>query len=355
MTVPVHAAESRSRVAVVTVTYGDRGRFLDAVLTKLRGDPAQERIARVIVVNNAATDATRDVIERHASEEPRIHHLQLPTNLGSAGGFQQGLREALTAPVSWDLAWLLDDDNVPQDDALGRLVDSWTSNLDREDLAVSAARPQRPAHRRILAGWPVRHVYSRPSSFLGFHVLDVPGKIRMRVTGRRYLQIATREPVAIPFAPYGGLLIPRTLVERIGLPRADFFTYADDTEYTARIAASGGRLVLDLRSQVDDIDASWDQRTEGATLPQRLIQSPSESRIYLTVRNTAFVSRYRLRRSPFWFAINQLIFRILVLAVGLRARKIGRVRLLFQAMREGCAGDFSRFRGDLGGGRDGAP
>lgn len=353
MTDSVDPTGPRARVVVVTVTYGDRGRFLDAVLCRLRGDPMQERVARIIVVDNAASDSTQDVIKRHVSEEARIHHVRLPTNLGSAGGFEVGLREALTTPVRWELAWLLDDDNVPRDDALERLVKTWSSFPDRAATAVSAARSQRPAHRRILAGWPVRHVYSRPSSFLGFHVLDVPGKVRMRATKRPDATITPSEPVDIPFAPYGGLLIPRALIERIGLPRAEFFTYADDTEYTARIAASGGRLVLDPGSEVHDIDASWDQQTVQATLPQRLIQSPFEMRVYLTVRNTTFVSRHRLRRSPFWFAVNQLVFRILVLVVGLRARKMGRVLLVYQAMREGCAGDFSRFRADLASGRGG--
>ncbi len=42
--------------------------------------------------------------------------------------------------------------------------------------------------------------------------------------------------------PFNGVLVTRELVERIGLPRAEYFIWGDDHEYRLRAEAAGARI-----------------------------------------------------------------------------------------------------------------
>ena len=42
--------------------------------------------------------------------------------------------------------------------------------------------------------------------------------------------------------PFNGVLVTRGLVERIGLPRAEYFIWGDDHEYRLRAEAAGARI-----------------------------------------------------------------------------------------------------------------
>ena len=42
--------------------------------------------------------------------------------------------------------------------------------------------------------------------------------------------------------PFNGVLVTRELVERIGLPREEFFIWGDDVEYRLRAERAGARV-----------------------------------------------------------------------------------------------------------------
>jgi len=85
----------------------------------------------------------------------------------------------------------------------------------------------------------------------------------------------------------------RECVERVGYPREDLIVYADDREYTARICASGGRLVFVPDSVIEDIDLSschaYGGGIVGGYMGGVLDYSEPRKAAYLT-RNTAFFS-----------------------------------------------------------------
>jgi rhamnopyranosyl-N-acetylglucosaminyl-diphospho-decaprenol beta-1,3/1,4-galactofuranosyltransferase len=90
----------------VVVTY-NRADFLSNLLdsfARLGTGPA-----RIIVVDNASSDHTADVVARAAAAGgPPIQYERLAENVGGAGGFSRGVELALDAGAEW--LWLMDDD-----------------------------------------------------------------------------------------------------------------------------------------------------------------------------------------------------------------------------------------------------
>ncbi|NUS50267.1 MAG: glycosyltransferase, partial [Nocardioidaceae bacterium] len=106
-------------VVAVVVTW-NRWELLQECLAALAAQT--HRLAAVVVVDNASTDGTGDLLAR---EHADLDVVTLTENTGGAGGFAAGIERALTHEP--DLVWLLDDDTVPTETAAGGLTAAWAS------------------------------------------------------------------------------------------------------------------------------------------------------------------------------------------------------------------------------------
>ena len=122
MTEPPTGAARVPRIAAVVVTFNRLG-LLQRLLERLRSVPD---LGEILVIDNASTDGTGAWLAATsgaapASEAgPEIHHRTLTENRGGAGGFHDGLAWAMERGA--DLAWLMDDDGMPDVDCLGTLL-----------------------------------------------------------------------------------------------------------------------------------------------------------------------------------------------------------------------------------------
>ncbi|MGN6577511.1 MAG: glycosyltransferase, partial [Nocardioides sp.] len=107
------------RVVAVVVTWNRRD-LLEESLAALAAQT--HRLTEVVVVDNASTDGTTDLL---AERYGHLDVLHLSENTGGAGGFAVGVERALTHDA--DLVWLLDDDTVPTPSAAEGLVRAWTT------------------------------------------------------------------------------------------------------------------------------------------------------------------------------------------------------------------------------------
>jgi rhamnopyranosyl-N-acetylglucosaminyl-diphospho-decaprenol beta-1,3/1,4-galactofuranosyltransferase len=132
-------------------------------------------------------------------------------NTGGAGGFAVGIAMALADGA--DLVWLLDDDAVPEPDALGALL------LARESFA---------SRTPTLMASQVVWTDGRK------HPMNTP---RRRPFARRRQRDEAAEINCIPIrsASFVSTLIDAAATRRLGLPRADFFLWNDDFEFTTRL------------------------------------------------------------------------------------------------------------------------
>lgn len=198
-------------VAIVVVTY-NRAELLEPMLAGLkRLDPAPDR---VIVVDNASTDRTPEVL---AAAD--VETIRSPENLGGAGGFHLGVKAAYEQ--GFDQIWLMDDDVIPAPDCLGVL-------LAREEDCLMAVRED---SRGQLAEYAAtRFDLARPWAIkpkTASVVSTYPDRASMP------------ETVELENVAFEGFMVSRRVVDAIGLPDASFFIFYDDCDYAIRARRAG--------------------------------------------------------------------------------------------------------------------
>lgn len=166
----------------------------------------------IIVINNGSTDAT----EAWLSTQPAISHTQ--ENGGGAGGFAAGIELAYRRDADW--IWLMDDDSIPNRDALEAL-----------QKALDKLGPQK-----------------EKVGFLSSHVVWKDGNPHelnktYRLTDKnKRAGFAFVEKAGLPLIQWGtfvSMLLSAKAVKEAGLPIRDFFIWCDDMEYARRIVGHG--------------------------------------------------------------------------------------------------------------------
>lgn len=211
----------RESVAVVVVTF-NRADLLEGMLAGLAA--LEHRPNAVVVVDNASTDHTAEVLERvrAAGTVAGLEVLRPAENLGGAGGFHLGVRTAYEA--GHERIWLMDDDVVPAPDCLTRLleVDEDCLMAVREDR--SGALCEKAATRFDLRRpWAVKPKTGMVETDFGTRAAMPP--------------LVELENVA-----FEGFMVRRGVIERIGLPDPAYFIFYDDVDFALRARRAGYRI-----------------------------------------------------------------------------------------------------------------
>ncbi len=324
----------RYKICVVIVTYADRWKFLSDVLTRILSFP---EVCRVVVVNNASCyDVEASIFDE------RVTVLNNAQNEGSAGGYCQGIQTAFK-DADADFIWLLDDDNLPEENAVSELLKYWqVIDEASKEKALFCLREDREAHINIAKGENPSRYYLVPDNFLGFSLLRVfknqlykIGKKKRSATGS-YLPFAT-----MPYVPYGGLLMHRGIVEKIGYPNADFFLYVDDSEYTYRITQSGAKIYLIPSAKVVDIDKSQGINYKKGFFRSQLLDLWS-FRTYYHVRNRLYFYSRVAVKNKFMFNINKALYLGFLWLISVIGNKTSAYKKLLVAVDDGLNGKLGK-------------
>jgi rhamnopyranosyl-N-acetylglucosaminyl-diphospho-decaprenol beta-1,3/1,4-galactofuranosyltransferase len=206
------------RVIAVVVTYR-RDELLLGCIDAIAGQTRPPE--RTLVIDNGGV--AREVL---GGDRPGVTLIEPGENLGPAGGYALGFGEALAAEA--DAIWAVDDDVVPAPRCLERLVAARSAGA---EVAV-------PLQRK-------------------------PGGVR-------------------GFPPsWNGPLFDAGMVREVGVPRADLFFWAEDTEYVARLRANGHLRTHVREAEVLHLNPRARRRGQ-----------PRDWQLYYEVRNTL---EYRLR------------------------------------------------------------
>lgn len=192
------------KIAAIVVTY-NRCELLKECIEALLGS---ETAADVIVVDNASTDETPEILQAYASDS-RIFNFRTEANLGGAGGFHYGIKKAYE--MGYDYFWLMDDDTIAETDSLKKL------------LAVDEALDGQYGFLSGLALWK-----DGEDCLINYHVIAMDWNLEKK---------RIREGIVkVEVATFVSFFVPRAVVEKVGLPIKEYFIWGDDTEYSRRIS-----------------------------------------------------------------------------------------------------------------------
>jgi GT2 family glycosyltransferase len=209
--------EGGETVAVVVVTY-NRADLLTAMLDGLARQTHTPDI--VIVVDNASTDHTRQVLE-HAPNLDLVA-MHMTDNLGGAGGFHLGMETAFER--GFDRIWLMDDDVVPAPDCLEIL-------MAQDEACLMSVRED--THGHLVEKAATHFDLARARSIR-------PKRRSVETDYRDRSQMPER--VELHNVAFEGFLVRREVVEAVGLPDSSYFIFYDDVDFALRARRAGYRI-----------------------------------------------------------------------------------------------------------------
>lgn len=284
----------RAAVAAVVVTY-NRKRLLSENIIALKKQTYPGKLD-IIIIDNASTDGTGDMVREMCdtgSIYPQrcIVYENTGKNLGGAGGFQYGIRWAVEH--GYEYLWLMDDDCVPEADALDSFLQA------DEKLPVPY-------------GWLSSQVRWRDGSICA-----------MNVQRRTMIYNADDwETHLVPcvMASFVSLFLRAEVVRKVGLPIKEFFIWTDDWEYTRRISLKYPCYLVNT-SRVVHKSAVNIPASLADDVPERL---PRYRYLY---RNDVYLYRREGLRG-FCYEVVRLFVHIVRVLLKSRDRKVERIGIL---------------------------
>jgi len=302
-------------IASLTVAYNG-GEVLERHLDALRRQT--QKIDEIVVVNNASTDDTLDLL---AAKFPEVTVLNLSTNGGVGGGFAAGLDyAAITKKYDW--VWLFDQDSVPAADGLELLL-AGLQHLHGDAASIAILAP----------------VSADPET-----KMTCPG---LSWQGGRIVKISTdsnRPITLVDLVISSGSLVRREALAAVGLPRADFFMDFVDYEHCLRLRRHGFKIAVVRDSHLDHVlGAPTTFNILGHTTHWT---DHAPWRIYYMTRNEVFTiwqyySRWR-NKAFLCLRLARYVFFLLLLG----KRKLACLGMMYHGWLDGRAGRLGiRFQG----------
>lgn len=186
-------------------------------------------LAKVVVIDNASTDGTEKLfVSDQFNENERIEYIRLKKNIGGAGGFYEGIKRTYQ---DCDYIWLMDDDTIPEENALEGLVDSEEA-LRRHHIQFSFLASTVFGMKNEAMNVPDLDTSSTDNGYSDW-----------------YFELG-QNMVKIRSATFVSLLISTDAVKKVGLPVKWYFIWGDDSEYTQRLTRYYGPAFLTGKSKV---------------------------------------------------------------------------------------------------------
>ena len=289
-----------NNVVAVVVTY-NRLEMLKKCISAIEN---QTYSCDILIVNNASTDNTEEWIMSYSQSKDNIIYYNTGENIGGAGGFNFGIRKAVEA--GYDYVWVMDDDCIPNTDALEKLM-----NADK------------------ILGGPENYGY------LSSVVLWTDGtECKMNrqkfkkttVSGDYYRKKGLQ---AVTQATFVSLLFPASTIRKAGLPIKEFFIWGDDIEYTRRIAVR-----MDMPSYLVEDSAVIHAMKENTGSNIATDVSERINRYNYAFRNENYLYRKEGLKG-FYYYTAKCVFNILKILFKAENRRIARCGVILKCFIRG--------------------
>ena len=247
------------QIGIVIVTYNNAS-MLRSLLEDLLDQTRKPD--EIIVIDNASLDNTESMISAY----PAVRYMRLKENIGSAGGYYEGLK---IASENNDFVWTLDDDMIVNKDAIEVLVRWWDILEKKHRLGV-------------IRSW----------------IGDAPESLK---------------PFIIDSFAWRGTFLKKEVILDVGLPLKEYFLYAEDDEYAHRIIKQGYTMLTIPESQITERRTEDKMRLHG--WGRQIVLYKESFRFYYAFRNQIALYRtykecYNLFKT-FCYAVKVTLFFIL--------------------------------------------
>jgi len=253
------------RVAAVVVTF-NRPVLLKRCIESLLDQT--HALTEIIVVDNAGIEDNKDDI---VGLSGNINYIKLVHNVGGAGGFHFGLREAFK--TSADAVILMDDDGFPERSAIEQLVVVMTT---RELGVVNCLVLDEDARDELCFEMP----------YAGEVINDLPAARRLSVDGILENRVGA----------FNGTMISRSTFEKVGNIKAECFIWGDETEYVMRARRMGVEMATVVGAHQFHPRARGDLVQLKPFAPVRI---PPQQRSHYFYRNLGFIRFHYMSFSSF--------------------------------------------------------
>ena len=206
----------QTKYAIVIVTY-NRKQLLHECIENVQKQTMQA--SSIIIINNASTDTTGSYLETLQKENTIYDIVNLPENIGGAGGFAKGIERSLEKNV--DCVLLIDDDAMIAEDYMEQILQ---------------ARQSEPVYQAFAGTVKTNDIIDT------FHrrTISKVGMLFHNCSEEEYQQ-----PYFLcEVASFCGMVLDISLIKQIGLPHAEYFIWHDDAEYSLRVRKYSKFLVV---------------------------------------------------------------------------------------------------------------
>lgn len=213
------------KVIALVVTYNRKDLLIECLESLVN---QTNKIDKIVVINNCSTDGTELLFEEKAKfYNEQIKFITTEKNLGGAGGFEKGFK--IAEQYDYDWLWIMDDDTIPEEDALENLLKS-KEKINSSNISFLASTVYGPNNEPMnvpkLLDKPTENGYSN----WYFNLED--------------------GIVPIGEATFVSLLINKKAIDKLGYPIGEYFIWGDDTEYTRRLVNGFGNAYFCGKSKV---------------------------------------------------------------------------------------------------------
>lgn len=197
--------EDLKKVMAVVVTYNRKELLEECVKALLNQD---YKNCDILIVDNASTDGTREHIKEILKND-KIKYVNTGINLGGAGGFNFGIKQAYK--LNYDYFWLMDDDTIVKENSLQELIEA-------------------------------ANVLNNNFGYLSSSVLWKDGKPcimnKQKITKYWYdkSELLQKSLIQTYYSTFVSFFVRKEVVREVGLPIKEFFIWGDDVEYSNRIS-----------------------------------------------------------------------------------------------------------------------
>jgi rhamnopyranosyl-N-acetylglucosaminyl-diphospho-decaprenol beta-1,3/1,4-galactofuranosyltransferase len=275
------------RITAVIVTYHNPA-MLENLLDNLLGQSLN--LHEIIVIDNSVDDRTAEMI---GTGFPGIVYRRMSENSGSAGGFHEGIRMAVGKA---DYVLTLDDDVRMSSEAVANLH-AGMKLRESQGTSVGAVRATGASHP-----------------------CEMPAELR-------------------DFA-WRGTLLSRVAIEHAGLPVREYFLYADDLEYSVRLAEAGFRFFWAPSSVIEEMRK--EDKVPHRLFGRRFFLYRENFRFYYALRNQIHAYRVHRRYGDLLRTVRYGTKMIAYFVLFSRGECQGRVKAILSGMADGFRSRLGR-------------